>query len=74
MEHPRFSDYTIVIRPDCGMWFAYVPAFPDIYCQADTAEEAWHELRAVFDMVTGFCMERGIPLPADVRELVAVAS
>jgi predicted RNase H-like HicB family nuclease len=74
MPPPKFSDYTIVIRPDSGMWFAYMPGFPECYAQGDTLDEARQELEGVFEMTVRYFIEHDLAFPADVGELVAVAS
>jgi predicted RNase H-like HicB family nuclease len=74
VKTPTLADYTVVIRPEDGMFVAYVPAIEGCHAQGDTAEEARAELDSVFDMVVEHYLEKQWPFPPDVRELVPVAS
>lgn len=67
------DDYTIVIRPDDGVFLAYVPAIPGCHAMGDTSDEARRELELVFEMWREIHDESGKPMPDDVQELVAVA-
>ena len=68
------NDYTVVVAPDDDAWFAYVPAIPGCHAMGDTAEEARRELDLVFVAFRDDYAKSGEKLPADVKELVAVAS
>jgi predicted RNase H-like HicB family nuclease len=75
MQTPKsLEDYTIVLRPDDGTFVAYVPAIPGCHAIGDTPEEARRELEGVYEMTVEHYQERGLELPPDVRELIAVAS
>ena len=67
------NDYTVVVAPDDGVWVAYVPAIPGCHAMGDTADEARHELEGVFKAFRDDYAASGEHLPADVKELVAVA-
>ena len=67
----RFEDYKIILyRQEDGSWVAEIPSIPSCYALMDTREEALSELALVFKMVEESYREKGIPLPADVTEIV----
>ncbi len=68
------EDYTVVMQPDDGTLFAWIPAIPGCYTVGDTSEEARRELEGVFAVFRDDYAEHGEHMPEDVRELVAVAS
>lgn len=68
------NDYTMVVAPDGDAWFAYVPAIPGCHAMGDTADEARRELEGVFEAFREIYTEDGRELPADIRELIPVAS
>ena len=67
------DDYTVVVTPDDGTWLAYVPAIEGLHAVASTSAEARRELENVFQMIVEEYSEKGLPLPDDISELVAVA-
>lgn len=74
MKTPTLADYTVVLRPEDGGFVAYVPAIDGCIAEADSPDEARAELEGVFEMVVEHYVEQGWEFPADVRELIAVAS
>jgi len=65
----RFEDYkTIFYRQDDGSWVAEIPAISSCYALMNTREEAYSELRLVFEMIEEEFRERGLPMPEDSAE------
>ena len=68
------DDYTVVVTPDDGTFYAYVPAIRGCQAVGATPKEALGELAEVFQMFVEIFEEDRRPLPEDVSRLVAVAS
>ena len=63
--------YKIVLyRQDDGSWVAEVPAIAGCYALMPTREEALAELGHGFDMIAEESLERVVPLPDDITEIV----
>ena len=60
------DDYTVVVAPDDGTFFAYAPALHSCHAVGRTAEEARTELGYVFEMIVEEYEEKGLQLPDDV--------
>ena len=67
-------DYQVVFRKDDnGSYVAYVPAITGCQAIGASPAEAQGELQNVFDMIREEYLERGEPMPHDVKLAIAHA-
>lgn len=60
------NDYTVVVAPNEGEFFAYLPAVPGCWAEAATPELARAELASVFATFVDIWAEYGDTPPEDI--------
>lgn len=64
------NDYTVVVMPDDGTFYAFVPAIRSCHAVGKTPEEARTELGYVFEMIVEEYAEKRRELPDDIKRPV----
>jgi predicted RNase H-like HicB family nuclease len=63
--------YTVILEPvEEGGFLVQVPAFPEIWVESDTEEEAMAGAKEAIERVIAGFVERGAPIPPEVRKPV----